>query len=282
MKQSTLQPSKEARSLQSRASEILYRQKLWYQKDPNNLQSIKYILKLDKQDRSKDQTNLLIRYFKKLQVFKELLPNDSDAYEQLTAAIEVEEYENGQDIIVEGDAGDTFYIILQGTVEVIKSQLIPIPQVNSTYEDENGNLVTLSKQQKKIKEYYEGWKEFYQDIHWSGTDITKEKVAYFLGIEENPDLDPRVHAQPLTNMKQTALYSCIMVHESQEPELFCNSNGQPCFPVNRSLVYLQQGAGFGELALMSDSVRITTCRADTFCSIGTLNRKNFAAILRRA
>ena len=52
--------------------------------------------------------------------------------------------------------------------------------------------------------------------------------------------------------------------------------------VNRSLVYLEMGAGFGELALMSDTKRMTTCRANTKCTLGTLNRKNFSAILRRA
>ena len=46
---------------------------------------------------------------------------------------------------------------------------------------------------------------------------------------------------------------------------------------------MERGAGFGELALMSDTVtRMTTCRANTKCSFGTLNRINFAAILRRA
>ena len=82
---------------------------------------VKEILRIDKRDRKQSQKNLLIRYFKKLQVFKELLSNDSDSYEQLTGAIEVAEYECGQDIIVEGEPGDTFYIILQGSVEVIKS-----------------------------------------------------------------------------------------------------------------------------------------------------------------
>ena len=82
---------------------------------------VKEILRIDKRDRKQSQKNLLIRYFKKLQVFKELLSNDSDSYEQLTGAIEVAEYESGQDIIVEGEPGDTFYIILQGSIEVIKS-----------------------------------------------------------------------------------------------------------------------------------------------------------------
>ena len=52
--------------------------------------------------------------------------------------------------------------------------------------------------------------------------------------------------------------------------------------MNKKLVYLEVGAGFGELALMSDMKRMTTCRAKGVCLLGTLNRKNFSAILRRA
>ena len=135
---------------------------------------IKDILRMDKHERSQPQKNLLIRYFKKLQVFKELLGNDSDSYLQLTNAIEVAEYEHGEDIIVEGELGDTFYIILQGSVEVIKSSSIPIPQIKQSYEDEDGNLVILTMCQKKTKEYYDAWSEYYMDLHWPSMDITKE------------------------------------------------------------------------------------------------------------
>ncbi len=37
----------------------------------------------------KSETQKLVNYFKKLQVFQDLLENDLDAYEQLTVAIEV-------------------------------------------------------------------------------------------------------------------------------------------------------------------------------------------------
>ena len=108
-------------------------------------------------------------------------------------------------------------------------------------------------------------------------------MAFYLGIEDNPELDPIDHAKPLTSVKQTSLYNYILEHEAQEAELFSNSDGIPFLPVNRSLVFLQRGAGFGELALMSNTVRrMTTCRADTYCSLGTLSRPNFAAILKRA
>jgi len=46
--------------------------------------------------------------------------------------------------------------------------------------------------------------------------------------------------------------------------------------------YLERGAGFGELALMSEIKRMASCYAKTACTLGALNRKNFGAILFRA
>jgi CRP-like cAMP-binding protein len=68
----------------------------------------------------------LIKYLKKLQVFKDLLHNEEESYEQLTSTIEVKDYKVGEDIILEGENGDSFYFILQGKVEVLKAQMIPI------------------------------------------------------------------------------------------------------------------------------------------------------------
>ena len=52
--------------------------------------------------------------------------------------------------------------------------------------------------------------------------------------------------------------------------------------MNKSLVHLEKGAGFGELALMSNVKRMTTCRASQQMTLGTLNRKSFTIILHRA
>jgi len=43
-----------------------------------------------------------------------LLQNEEESYEQLTSAIEVKDYKPGEDIILEGERGDSFYFILQG------------------------------------------------------------------------------------------------------------------------------------------------------------------------
>lgn len=44
---------------------------------------------MERISRTPQQKEILIKYFKKLQVFKDLLLGDKDAYNQLTNAIEV-------------------------------------------------------------------------------------------------------------------------------------------------------------------------------------------------
>ena len=44
-----------------------------------------------------------------------------EAFSNLVGAVELTDFENGQDIIVEGRDGETFYFILQGEVEVLKA-----------------------------------------------------------------------------------------------------------------------------------------------------------------
>ena len=51
-----------------------------------------------------------------------------EAFSNLSSAVELTDFENRQDIIVEGREGDTFYFILQGEVEVLKAQMIPISE----------------------------------------------------------------------------------------------------------------------------------------------------------
>ena len=47
-------------------------------------------------------------------MFKDLLESDLDAFSSLTDAVVVKEVDQGQNIIIEGEKGDTFYIILKG------------------------------------------------------------------------------------------------------------------------------------------------------------------------
>ena len=113
-------------------------------------------------------------------------------------------------------------------------------------------------------------------------DITRDQVAYILGIEDDTSLDARKHAKPMSLLKKGTLAIYIQKHEDKEVPKFFDSEGNACLLINKSLVFLEKGAGFGELALLSDTDRMTTCRANTKCSLGTLCRKNFSIILRRA
>lgn len=152
--------------------------------DNSSLQLILDILRLDKKLRTNTHIQILIQYFKKLQVFRDLLENDMDAYKHLTVSVDVKEYASGQDIIIEGDSGDTFFIILEGQIDVLKAQMIPVgtnlPKVDEKDLDEDERQVY---QDMKVKTYYDALQEHYSFMHWSGMDLSKEEAAFILGIE---------------------------------------------------------------------------------------------------
>ena len=147
---------------------------------------------MDRKNRTPTQSSTLIQYMQKLQVFKDLLADDMDAYLHLSKAVELMNCEEGYDIIQEGDDGDTFYFILEGQVNVLKVQMIPI----STLEFERETVVEQMKE-ALIMAYYRAFKEHYQMIFWRDMDITRERVAYLLGIRDDPNLDPRFFAKPM-------------------------------------------------------------------------------------
>ena len=52
--------------------------------------------------------------------------------------------------------------------------------------------------------------------------------------------------------------------------------------VNKRLVFLNKGAGFGELALLSGVKRMASVRTIIDSTLAILNRKNFSTVMRRA
>lgn len=75
----------------------------------------------------------------------------------------------------------------------------------------------------------------------------------------------------------------MYVRRHEKGSTYRDSLGQPIFLINKHLVFLTAGAGFGELALMSDMKRMatvrTSCKTSFLC---TLTKKNFANVMRRA
>ena len=117
-------------------------------------------------------------------------------------------------------------------------------------------------------------------MHWPNMDVSQEQVAYLLGIEDDLNKDPMKFAKPLDQLKKSNL--SFYINSREYSQILFNEDGQPCISVNKDIVQLERGSGFGDMALMSDGVRMTTCIATTKCCLGTLNRKNFGIILRRA
>lgn len=87
-------------------------------------------------------------------MFKDLLHDDAQLYGQLAGAIKLQDKPRGSNIIVEGDYGDSFYIILSGKVAVLKAQLIPIDQDKVITKLEEGELEDMSEEElQEIQEH---------------------------------------------------------------------------------------------------------------------------------
>ena len=70
------------------------------------------------------------------------------------------------------------------------------------------------------------------------------------------------------------------VRKHEKDPNFKNHNGEPVLLVNKHLINLHAGAGFGELALMSDINRMATVKtAVSPCVLATLTRKDFANVM---
>ena len=63
---------------------------------------------------------------------------------------------------------------------------------------------------------------------------------------------------------------------------FINSQGDVVIPINRCIVQLSNGSGFGELALLSDIKRMASIRTTVPSCLATLTRSHFSACLRKA
>ena len=87
-------------------------------------------------------------------------------------------------------------------------------------------------------------------------------------------------AQPLNEFRYGFLLSYIKRRE--EDGTFINAEGDPVFLINKPLILLNKGAGFGELALMSSVKRMASVRTSTDSCLAILTRRDFTIIMRSA
>ena len=107
-------------------------------------------------------------------------------------------------------------------------------------------------------------------------DITKDEVKAFLGLEN--DVDDAKKALQLNDFRQGELQNYIQRRDLQGT--FTNIVGDSVILVNKRLVTLGKGAGFGELALMSSVKRMASVRTVTASKLAILTRKDFTAVMR--
>ena len=78
------------------------------------LREIRRILTIPKKDRCDEDQEVLVKYLKKLKVFKDMLQGDREDYENLSGSLQLMEVADQHMLIEEGSNGDLFYIILGG------------------------------------------------------------------------------------------------------------------------------------------------------------------------
>lgn len=165
----------------------------------SNHLNINYIYKLllvPKRERTKNQLATLVKYFKNLKVFKDLLIRKSDSnvtkemqhaatneenlsFEHLVGSVRVLEVKQSEQVLMEeGEEGDLFYIILSGECQVLKAT----PYVIHT-------MTHNEAIQDKLPFYFRAFMENYDDIYWRGMDITRQNVDEMLGILRDDDGD---------------------------------------------------------------------------------------------
>lgn len=175
----------------------------------------------------------------------------------------------------EGTPGELFYIILEGECVVLKASPIVIH-----------TMVHEEDIQDRALAYFRVIMENYDRIFWAGMDVTRDEVDDMIGIlrdngEGGTGKILSMPEWPINQQRQVMLQGYVRRHD-KDPN-FKNHNGEPTLLVNMHLINLHAGAGFGELALMSNINRMATvCTAVSPSVFLTLTRKDFSNVLRRA
>lgn len=80
--------------------------------------------------------------------------------------------------------------------------------------------------------------------------------------------------------KRRLLKAYTKLHEKDKTSI--NMSGQPTLYVNRRLVFLGAGAGFGEMALIGDEKRMATIVTNSNCIFAKMSKIDFKLILRKS
>ena len=201
---------------------------------------------------------------------------EDQSFEHLASTVRVLKIrKEGHMIMEEGQPGDLFYIILEGECAVFKATPVVIH-----------SMIHEEAIQDRALAYFRVFMENYDKIFWAGMDITRNEIDDILGIlrdncEGGSGQIINLPEWPINQHRQVMLQGYVRRHE-KDPS-FKNSYGEPVLLVNQHLINLQPGAGFGELALMSDINRMATVITSTSpCTLATLTRKDFSNVMRRA
>ena len=229
-------------------------------------------------------------------LFTALDPKAKNALTNVTQSLF---YEPGENIVVQGDSGDTYYIVASGDVDIIISHSEGDEKVVATlHSGDSFGEVALIKETKRtatvralnsVKVFGIQRDAFLQSIAAAG--ISPEMVTNFLRVASVLHKAPVFRDLTITTLntiltrcgRVTALPEEIIIREGEETELFyIIESGEVVLSRESStepIAYLSSGDFFGETALLSGNPRNATVTTTQECVFLTLNREGFNQLL---
>ena len=143
-------------------------------------QNVFNILSKDFENRSKNEIHIAADFLSKNYIyFINLKKNDSFyTVEKLTKICKLEKFAPGKVIILYGDIGEKFYIVLEGSIEIYKPEFIEQTMTPFQY------LTLLNKIKEEDKLKYERIKKKNDNFYFDSTEITKvDPLSTFMRSE---------------------------------------------------------------------------------------------------
>jgi len=144
--------------------------------DEIGLAEVRSLLQMPVKQRKKRQTARLMKYLQGVKVFSELISkNETETYENISQMIKLQSMPANETIFLEGDEGNLFYIILDGEVEILKSNKMSVQYERHSDEDKT--------RLNRRKAFLDVFQANYDLIFWPGLEISKKHFDDMLGLK---------------------------------------------------------------------------------------------------
>lgn len=222
---------------------------------------------------------------------------------ELAGLVKSSTYKPGETVIVQGEPGDAFYVILEGTVEVVHEELSGVEKHLDflTDGDSFGEIALLEhvtrtatvravKPTRVLRLEKEPFERFVADSEEKRKRLT-DWIRFYSKLHKSPlfhEMSPGQMLQIMEKVsKQPAHQGDVIIHQGETGDKFyIIASGQ--FQVSHQkngaeeiITSLGEGDYFGDVALLKGVKRTATVRALTDGVLFTLTSGDFLDVVRR-